>query len=272
MEATEKGLIKTGLKFGQVKGVAEMIRDIAYRKGIGNDLAEGSRAASRKFGGEDFAIHVKGMEMAAYDPRGCVGHGLSYAVANRCACHLSTSLFTLESYFGMASPYATRGKHTMVKFMENTYAAMNSLHICHFTAFAVFLEPPLIKLSPTPLLWLLTQNLTPLALNLMDVSLWPEMWHSTVGKPYIPYISMLRFLKTGERIHVLERWMNTREGISKKDDTLPRRLLTEGRRCDQEEHVVPIEKMLGKYYKARGYDENGIPKKRTLKRLGIEIK
>lgn len=272
MEATEKGLIKTDLKFGQVKGVAEMLKNIAYRKGVGNDLAEGSKAASKKFGGEDFAIHVKGMEMAAYDPRGAVGHGLSYAVANRGACHLSASLFSLEAYFGMASPNATRGKHTMVKFMENCFAAMNSLHICHFTAFPVFLEPPLIKLSPTPLLWLLTQNLTPLALNLMDVSLWPEMWHSTVGKTYIPYISMLRFLKTGERIHVLERWMNTREGISKKDDTLPLRLLTEGRKCDQKEQVVPIDRMIDKYYKARGYDANGIPKKRTLKRLGIEIK
>ncbi len=271
MEATEKGLIKTNLKFGSTAGVAEMIRDIAGRKGIGDDLAEGSKAASKKYGGEDFAIHVKGMEMAAYDPRGCIGHGLSYAVANRGACHLSTSLFTLEAYFAMASPNAKRGKHTMVKFFENVYAAMNSMHICHFTAFPVFLEPPLIKLSPTPMLWALTQNLTPLALALMDVSLWPELWHAVLGKTYIPYLSMLKFIKAGERIHMLERYMNTREGISKKDDTLPRRLLTEGRKCDQKEQTVPLEKMLGKYYRARGYDSNGIPKKRTLKHLNIEI-
>jgi len=269
MEATEKGLIKTNLKFGSPAGVSEMIRDIAYRKGIGNDLAEGSRAASKKYGGEDFAIHVKGMEMAAYDPRGCVGHGLSYAVANRGACHLSTSMFTLESFFNMASPYAKRGKHTMVKFFEGVYAAMNSLHICHFTAFAVFLEPPLIKFTPVPGLKLLTQNLTPLALNLMDISIWPQLWHSVMGKTYIPYISMLKFRKTGERIHVLERYMNTREGISKKDDTLPARFLYEGRKSDSEGRTVPLEKMLRKYYRARGYDENGIPTPRLLKRLGI---
>ena len=83
---------------------------------------------------------------------------------------------------------------------------------------------------------------------------------------------MLKFSKTGERIHILERYMNTREGISKKDDTLPLRLLTEGRKCDAKERVVPLEPMLKKYYKLRGYDSNGIPKKRTLKRLGIEIK
>ena len=212
------------------------------------------------------------MEMAAYDPRGCIGHGLSYATANRGACHLSSSLMVLEAYLGMASPYAKRWKHYMVKFMENTYAAMNSLHICHFTAFAVFLEPPLIKLSPNAFIKILNQNMSPLALNLMDISLWPELWYATVGKTYIPYLSMLKFRKTGERIHILERYMNTREGISKKDDTLPRRLLTEGRKCDAKERVVPLEPMLKKYYKIRGYDSNGIPKKRTLKRLGIEIK
>ncbi len=271
MEATVKGLITTNLKFGSTAGVAEMIRDIAYRRGIGDDLARGSKAASKKFGGEDFAIHVKGMEMAAYDPRGCIGHGLSYATANRGACHLSASVFSLEAYFGMASPNARRGKHTMVKFMENTFAAMNSMHICHFTAFPVFLEPPLIKFSPVPMLWALTQNLTALALNLMDVSLWPEIWHAVLGKTYIPYLSMLKFLKAGERVHVLERHMNTREGISKKDDTLPRRFLTEGRKCDPKEQTVPLEKMLSKYYRLRGYDSNGIPKKRTLKRLGIAV-
>jgi len=271
MEATEKGLIKTNLKFGSPSGVSEMIRDIAYRKGMGNDLAEGSRAASKKYGGEDFAIHVKGLEMAAYDPRGCVGHGLSYATANRGACHLSSVLFSLEAYLGMASPYATRWKPFMVKFMENVLSAVNSLHICLFTAYAVFLEPPLIKLTPVPLIKQLNQNLSLVALNLMDVSLWPELWHAVLGKTYIPYLGMLKFIKAGERVHVLERYMNTREGISRKDDTLPRRFLTEGRKCDQKEHTVPLEKMLGKYYRLRGYDANGIPKKRTLKRLNIAI-
>ncbi len=268
MEATERGLIQTGLKFGSPEGVSQTLLDIAHMKGIGRDLAMGSRWLSKRYGGEEFAIQVKGMEMAAYDPRGCFGHGLSYAVANRGACHLSTSLFTLESFFDMASPYAKRGKHTMVKFFENVYAAVNSLHICHFTAFAVFLEPPLVKYTPIPMLKLLTQNLTPVALSVMDISLWPKIWSSITGIRK----GMLNFKKTGERIHVLERWMNTREGISRKDDTLPGRLLYEGRKCDPKQRGVPLDKMLDKYYKARGYDKNGIPKPRTLKRLGIEMK
>jgi aldehyde:ferredoxin oxidoreductase len=213
-------------------------------------------------------MHVKGMEIPAYDPRGCIGHGLSYAVANRGACHLSTSLFTLESYFNMASPNAKRWKGYMVKFFENTYAAMNSLHICHFTAFAIFLEPPLVKFTPTFMLKLLTQNLAPVAFAVMDISLWPKLWSSVTGKK----LGMLGFKKIGDRIIVLERYMNTREGISRKDDTLPMRFLKEGRACDTKKKTVPIDKMIGRYYATRGYDKNGIPKNSTLKRLGIEKK
>lgn len=266
MEATERGLIKSGLKFGSKDNVAQTIKDIAYARGLGKDLAMGSRWLSKKYGGEDFAIQVKGLEMAAYDPRGAFGQGLSYAVANRGACHLSTSLFTLECYFGMASPKAGRGKATMVKFFENVYAALNSLHICHFTAFAVFLEPPLVKFSPVPVLKILVQNLTPVALAVMDISLWPELWSSVTGKR----LGMLGFKKAGERVHVLERYMNTREGISKKDDTLPVRMLAEPRKCDHNGRTVPLDWMLKRYYNARGFDENGIPKERLLRKLGIE--
>jgi aldehyde:ferredoxin oxidoreductase len=272
MEATEKGLIKTNLKFGSTAGISEMIKDIALCKGIGKDLAMGSRLASKKYGGEDFAMHVKGMELPGYEPRGSWGHGLGYATSNRGGCHLSSYVLALEILFGIANPYATRWKHYMVRYMEDLFAGINSLHICQFTSYAVMLEPLLVKVSPFPLLKVLVQNIAPVALNLMDLSLYPEIWHATLGKTYLPYIGMVKFLKMGKRVHVLERYMNTREGISKKDDTLPLRLLTEGRKCDSQERSVPIEKMLKKYYKLRGFDSNGIPKKRTLKSLGIEIK
>ncbi len=172
----------------------------------------------------------------------------------------------------MADPYNPRWKHYMVKFMEDFFAALNSMHICQFTAYAVMFEPPLIKMSPFPVIKILMQNSAPLAMNLMDVSLYSELWHAVLGKTYLPYLGMRKFLKMGERVHVLERHMNTREGISKKDDTLPLRLLTEGRKCDAVERTVPLEKMLKKYYKLRGFDSNGVPQRRTLKRLGIEIK
>ncbi len=271
MEAAEKGLIESDLRFGSAEGVGETITDIAFRRGLGADLADGSRAASKQYGGEDFAIHVKGMELPGYDPRGAFGQGLSYATANRGGCHLSAYMVGVEAMLGMADPQALRWKPYMVKFMENIFAAVNSLHICLFTAFAVFLEPPLIRFTPTFVIRHLNQNFSLLALNLMDASLWPELWHAIVGKRYIPYLGMRRFFKAGERVHVLERYMNTREGISKKDDTLPRRLLHEGRTCDDRRKTVPLEPMLKKYYRMRGYDQNGVPRKQTLQKLGIEI-
>ncbi|MDX9816822.1 MAG: aldehyde ferredoxin oxidoreductase C-terminal domain-containing protein, partial [Smithellaceae bacterium] len=272
MEATEKGLIKTNLKFGSPDSVAEMIENIALGRGIGKDLGQGSRLAAKKYGGEDFAMHVKGLELPGYEPRGAIGHGLGYATANRGGCHLSSYIIAIEVLYDMADPYNPRWKHYMVKFMEDFFAALNSMHICQFTAYAVMFEPPLIKMSPFPVIKILMQNSAPLAMNLMDVSLYSELWHAVLGKTYLPYLGMRKFLKMGERVHVLERYMNTREGVSKKDDTLPLRLLTEGRKCDAVERTVPLEKMLKKYYKLRGFDSNGVPQRRTLKRLGIEIK
>ena len=266
MEATEKGLIKSKLKFGSSEGITKALKDIATLKGFGKEMAMGSKALSEKYGGKEYAMHVKGLEIAAYDPRGCFGHGLSYATANRGGCHLSASLFTIEVYFNMASPKAKRGKGMMVKYFENLFAALNSLHICTFTAFAFTLEPPLIRFTLPPVLKLMMQNLTPLALGLMDISLWPELWSTTTGIK----MGMRKYLKTGERIHVLERYMNTREGISRKDDTLPERFLNEGRRTDPNNRTVPLEKMLNSYYRGRGFDNNGIPTDKLLKKLDIE--
>jgi aldehyde:ferredoxin oxidoreductase len=75
--------------------------------------------------------------------------------------------------------------------------------------------------------------------------------------------------KCGARIHTLERYMNTREGISKKDDRLPERLLTQARLDDPENLTVPLKQMITRYYKTRGYDKDGIPTHKLLKRLNI---
>ncbi len=268
MEAGEKGMIKTGLKFGSTKGISAALKDMAMMKGFGKEMAMGSRFLSRKYGGEDFAIQVKGLEMPGYDPRGSFGQGLSYATANRGACHVSTSIFALEVYFGLLDPYSAKAKAAVCRYFENFYAGLNSLHTCLFTAFAYTLEPPLIKYTPKFMLKFFMMNFTEIALLFMDVSLFPELWSSITGKK----LTSSMFLKAGERVHVLERYMNTREGISRKDDTLPGRFLNEGRDCDDKKRTVPLEKMLDQYYKKRGFDKNGVPKASLLKKLGIEKK
>ncbi len=266
MEATEKGLMKTGLKFGKQENIAEIIEQIATRKGIGNEIANGSRWLSEKYGGEEFAMHVKGMEMSAYDPRGAWGQGLSYAVANRGACHLSAPVFSLEGIMHYLKPDTTKYKPKFVDYFEDMFAAVNSLHTCQFTSYAYMLEPFIAKTTPKKMLGFMMQNAAELALGLMDVSVYSDLYQAITGIE----LSQKQMFRAGRRIHILERYMNTLEGISRKDDTLPRRLLKEGRLSDPKKRTVPLSKMLDKYYQMKGYDDNGIPTEKTLLDLGIE--
>lgn len=265
MEATAKGLVKSNLKFGSPDGISEAITDIALGRGFGREMSLGVRALSEKYGGKEFAIHVKGLEMAAYDPRGSFGHGLAYAVANRGACHLSAPLAVMEVILGLLKPYSTRAKADFCKFLEDIDCCINSSSICLFTFFAFPLESPLTKYTPNFVLAPLMLNLPKVALAIIDISLYIKLWSSATGIK----ISRSQFLKAGERIHILERHMNNLMGISRKDDTLPERMLNEGRLNDPDKRTVPLNAMLDNYYKLRGYDSNGIPTPGLLKSLQI---
>ena len=268
MEAGEKGLLRTSLTFGSAKGVAQAIEDMAGGKDFGREMGRGTRWLSNKYGGRDFAIQIKGLEMAAYDPRGSWGQGLSYAVANRGACHLSGYTAGLEILFGFLNPFTTRAKPRFVYFFENLYAAINSLQTCQFTSFAYVLEPPIVKYTPKFLLGLTMQYLPAVAVMLMDVSLFSKLYGAVTGIR----MGQWKMLKAGRRVHTLERLMNTREGIRRKDDTLPGRFLKEGRGCDEARHTVPLYDMLDDYYRLRGYDHQGVPANKTLRKLDIEVK
>jgi len=268
MEAGEKGLLDTSLRFGSWEGVKEAILDMAHGRGFGQEMARGTRWLSEKYGGREFAVHVKGLEMAAYDPRGSWGQGLSYAVANRGACHLSAYPTGLEVLFGLLNPLTTRAKARFVYFFENLYAAINSLQTCQFTSYAYVLEPPIVKYTPKFMLGLTMQYLPAVAIMLMDVSIFSKLYSAVTG------IRMCQWemLKAGSRVHTLERLMNTGEGIRRKDDSLPERFLKEGRSCDDAHYTVPLYEMLDDYYKLRGYDHQGIPSAKTLRKLGIDVK
>ena len=268
MEAGEKGLLNTSLSFGSPEGVTEAISDMAHGKDFGQEMGRGTRWLSEKYGGSEFAVQVKGLEMAAYDPRGSWGQGLSYAVANRGACHLSAYPIGLEVLFGLLNPFTTRAKARFVYFFENLYAAINSLQTCQFTSYAYVLEPPIVKYTPKFMLGLTMQYLPAVAIMLMDVSIFSKLFSAVTGIR----MSQWEMLKAGSRVHTLERLMNTREGIRRKDDTLPDRFLKEGRNCDEEHHTVPLYEMLDDYYHLRGYDHQGVPSAKTLRKLRIEIK
>lgn len=265
MEAGEQKLLATDLRFGSANGVAEALEDIAHMRGFGAEMAMGTKILSRKYGGQDFAMQVKGLEMAGYDPRGSYGQGLAYAVANRGSCHLSSFMVAQEVFFKLLKSNSTYKKELWVKFFEDLTCCVNALQSCQFTMFAYVLEPPLTKYSWDPILGALMHYLPELAIPLVDYSVFNQLYNAVTGIP----LSRSEFIKAGERIHVLERYMNTREGVDRYADVLPDRLLNESRSSDPDGRTLPLHKMLPQYYKARGYDENGIPTEKILKQLEI---
>jgi aldehyde:ferredoxin oxidoreductase len=152
-----------------------------------------------------------------------------------------------------------------VTFFENLFAALNALVTCQFTAYAYVLEPPLIKYTPRALLKPIMQFLPIVATRLIDVRLYAQLYRSITGIP----ISQAKMLAAGQRIVTLERLMNTREGINRAADRLPARFTHEARRGDSAGHRVPLDPMLDQYYRLRGYNADGIPRGKTLQRLGI---
>lgn len=294
MEASEKGLLESPLRFGSTEGVAEAIESIAYRRGLGDDMAQGVRRLSMKFGGASFAMHVKGLELPAYDPRGSWGQGLAYAVANRGGDHLSATLFPLEVFLGFLQPRTPKAKAHYVRFFESLYAGINSLPTCVFTTYAYLLEAPVARLTPPPILAWTMRNFPVLALRLMDLRIFTKLFQTLYGIP----LSQQQFLRAGDRIVTLERMLNVMEGVSRKDDTLPERLLTESRPCDftayqkkeplwqrlarfgcprtphpvPQPHLIALDAMLDAYYLLRGYNRNGVPTKETVRRLRLPVK
>lgn len=268
MEAGEKGIRETELSFGKTDNISDIIEDIAYKKGEGAELANGVRWLSEKYGGNSFAIHAKGLEIAAYDPRAGWGHGLSYAVHNKGGCHLGSYLIGLETQMGMMPPMTTLGKHVWVTFMEDLYTGLNSLQICLFTALGGLTEPIIPKYIPGSLLKIATILTPRTSIMMMNWNIFSRFFWSITGIK----LTQWDFRKAGERINKLERHMNVTLGLSPDEDTLPDRFTKETQTKFPGESVVPIEKMVQRYYRVRKYNpKTGGPDKKELKRLGIPV-
>ena len=267
MEAAEKALRSSVLEFGKTDNIVAMLDDIAWRRGEGEELALGTKRLAEKYGGLDFAAQVKGLEMAAYDPRAGWGQGLNYAVANRGGCHLNAYPIALEAIFKFIPQYSTLSKVSWVAFMENLFSATNSTQTCQFTIFGYILEPPIAKYTPRPLLKLAMTYLPDVAQLVLDWSALSSLVAAITGRP----LGMREFLQSGRRTHVLERYMNVICGVDSADDTLPGRFLNEAQTKHKDSSVVPVQSMVKSYYRKKGYDEHGVPTPRLLKKLGIEV-
>ncbi|MEN6423696.1 MAG: aldehyde ferredoxin oxidoreductase family protein [Smithella sp.] len=268
MEAGEKGLRKTELSFENHDNIGRILEDIAYRRNEGAELAEGTKRLSEKYGGKAFAMHTKGLEFAAYDPRGCWGHGLSYAVHNKGGCHLGSYLVALEVLFGFMPTQTSLGKASWVVFCEDIFAAINSLQSCIFTAYSILTEPVIPKYIPRAVLKVATILNPKTSQMMMNWSVYSDFFSAITGIP----MNQWQFKKAGERINKLERYMNIKMGQQPSEDTLPDRFTKEAVTKYPVASVVPIEKMVKQYYRIRKYDPRTAgPGMEALKRLGIDV-
>jgi aldehyde:ferredoxin oxidoreductase len=281
MELKEKGIVDWPLEFGKVEGITGLIEDIAYRRGIGKELAEGVRRMSEKYGGKDFAMHVKGMELASYEPRGAVGHGLGYAVANRGGCHIGGGYMIYFEANGPLTmdPLTTRAKPHFAALMQILLDSLSIAGSCQFTAFTA-IPPLLLKLQPSSLLYrVVAKSLEffgpavalmlayPKALAFvppMDLLQHPKAIADLTGMK----MTFGNYVMAGQRTYIIERLFNQREGITGEADTLPKRLTDEPQTSDPNSKV-PLGKMLPVYYKLRGLDSRGAPTPHTLEKLGV---
>jgi aldehyde:ferredoxin oxidoreductase len=262
LECYEKGLIKDSdiggkpLVWGDGEQNLELIQLITKRQGIGEIISQGVRKISQILGNnsDQFAPHVKGMEMTAVDPRAVKSWGLAYAVSSRGACHMRAysmadyaeldgfpkdKLIEIAGTEKVLESRGTVGKGKAVAWFENIRTLADCLSLCKFVGRGKLGFPEYLA----------------------------DIVSAVTGRDFSPF----NLFEVGERIINLERLINLREGLTVQDDTLPYRWLNEplpdgpaqGETCN-------LEPMLKEYYEARNWDLNdGKPSDKKLEELRL---
>ncbi len=220
IEASKRNKIRERLDYGDAETIAKILNQIAYRKGIGKVLSHGVRYAAAKWGMEEEAIHVKGLEPAGFDPRVLKGMGLAYATSDRGACHLRATFYKSE-LSGQISPEEIRGKAKLFVNYENKMTLFDALILCRFYR---------------------------------DLIAWSDL------RRIVKYSCGLSLGRKGlksmaSQIINLARSFNQREGLTRKEDRLPRRFFREvlqktGKGLTEKD----MRFMLKEYYKLRGWE------------------
>jgi len=257
MECYEKGVLTKSqtdgleLEFGNPDVIIQLVHKIAKREGIGDLLAEGTKRMAEKLGKgtERFAMHVKGLEMPAYDPRAAKMCGLGFATANRGGDHITAYVegptfmdipFLCVEDSKIEDPLVENPAEAKVlKDLEDALTVFDAMGTCKFMGMALATED------------------------------WVDMIANCVGWKF----DVSDFRKLGERIYNLARAFSVREGLTRADDSLPKRLLEdplpEG--AAQGHKVEKLGQMLDAYYGFRGWDKKtGKPTPEKLKELGLD--
>ncbi len=217
-------------RFPQAGEVAQLLTDIAYRRGAGELLALGSHRVAEALGVPELSMSVKSLELPAYDPRGAYGMALAYCTSNRGGCHLRAYPISHEI---LRKPVATdrfsfSGKARIIKIAEDTNAAVDSLVACRFSFFGATLEE------------------------------YGELLSATTGLDYTPH----SLAAIGERIYLTERFYNCANGFDHRHDLLPGRFYLELGSSGEGIDIPPIDRYrfldeLQKYYRIRGLTPEG---------------
>jgi aldehyde:ferredoxin oxidoreductase len=253
MELYEKGLIDSKelgslrLKWGDARASEDLIRMIVSREGFGDVLAEGLRSAADKIGGmaTEYAIQSNNMALPAHDPRAYASIALGYSTSARGPCHTNSfshiferwSTFPEVGIDQVLDRFQSEGKADLVINIQNVMNLWENLALCKFTFFG--------------------------DIQLRHVSEWLR---HTVGLN----MSIQDLIEVGERSVNLKRQLNVKWGMSRKNDTLPLRVITH--RVNDGgagNHLPPFNVMLADYYEKRGWSREGLPTKETLGRLEL---
>jgi aldehyde:ferredoxin oxidoreductase len=239
MECSEKGIIEEKVPFGDERRLLALIEEIAYRRGIGEQLGLGAKRLAGMWGDGscDFAMHVKGLELPAWNARGKIGQGLAYMTADIGGSHLRDGLTD-------HSPPNKPALGVVKELLEtqNEGTAKDNYIICAFALYTITHE----------MCFDYFKAVTGLGLNEDKIQ------------------------EIGNRIFTLIRSFNCGEGITREDDSLPARAVNEplpsgvAKGCTAFINEEDKEQCLNRYYELRGWDKEGIPKRETMEELGIE--
>jgi len=238
MELAAEGVFPGDFHWGDAGSLSSWIEDTAWQRGIGAELAQGSRRLAEKYGRPEAAMQVKGLEIPAYDPRGAQGMALAFATSNRGGCHMRAYLIGPEilGHPVFLDRFSTAGKAEIVALFQDISALVDSLTLCRFLQLAV------------------------------GISTFTEMLNGVTGLDF----SDEELLRVGRRIYTLERSFNVQAGFNRRDDSLPPRFLQEKLpEGPSRNRVVQLDEMLDRYYAIRGWDGNGVPLPQTIETLGL---
>ncbi|MFO7497025.1 MAG: aldehyde ferredoxin oxidoreductase family protein [Desulfobacterales bacterium] len=224
IEASRRGRISDNLNYGDPEAVAELVRKMVKREGLGGLLAEGIKSASEELGLEDLAVHVKGMEPAGYDPRVLKGMGLAYAVSDRGACHLRSTFYKPE-LTGVIPPGQISGKAELFLDFEDRCTLFDCLILCRFYR---------------------------------DFYLW-EALSEAIALTTGLHLDQGGLKAVAARVTNNTRRFNLREGLTAADDRLPRRLVTDKLASGDGITAEELDRLVQDYYRLRGWSPEGRP-------------